>query len=695
MTEGGNPSAAAVHGPVSGRYEGAAVAAPASRLELRIDVDVRYSADSPVLNRVSGDLFQQAAGSPGTSNYLESWIVDAPVVSWAEDKAVITGTVRYWHRSSNPATEVRITVPWTSGVVGPATVEFITGGTASVTYVCDYRSDDFREVLLELDYAASVNVDPHVPSYDTYSHPTRPVDISRRTLTIESAYREAGIGVTINPDRSVIDDSAAGFARWSPAELHDAMETAFSRFHSAWPSWNLWGLQAGTFDSPGVGGVMFDAASGFGGAGRAPDRQGFAVFRKHSWFDDLVNVPQNQAQAQAMRQFLYTWVHEAGHAFNFLHSWDKSRPNALSWMNYDWKYDQLNGADKFWANFRFRFDDPELVHARHGDRAAVIMGGDPWASGGHLESPAGRTAAAGPDQPLELLLRAQPFFSFMEPVEIEFRLRNRLGVPQQIDSRLDPKYGTTTVFVLQPDGRTVQFDSVMCLYGLPELRELAPATDGVPGTDRYSELVPLTFGRRGFVFDQPGQYQLRAVYSSATGQAVSNTLVLRIGQPADPDQDRFAAEFFSREVGLALSFGGSMSPFLASGMDVLTEAADRFAAQPLGAKVATTVARSVGRDFFGREITADADRMVRRHRADPAAALAVTEPGLQQLRDSTAPSANLSYNNLVTLRADLHVRNGDPELARQELTTLAEDLGDRGVNTNVLQNIQDKADAVG
>ncbi|UGT45346.1 hypothetical protein LTV02_19010 [Nocardia yamanashiensis] len=685
---------AAVGAAVSGRYQGAGTGgAQQSVLELRIDVDVRYSLDSPVLNRVSGDFFQQPADAAGTSNYLESWIVDAPVVSWADERVTITGAVRYWHRSSNPATQVRITVPRTGGVVGPATVEFGTGGTVSATYVCDFRSDSFREVLLELDYAASVNVEPHVPSYDTHSHPNRPADISRRTLTIESAYREAGAAVTINPDRTVIDDSASGFARWSPAELHDAMETAFSRFPSAWPSWNLWGLQAGTFDSASVGGVMFDAAAGFGGAGRSPDRQGFAVFRKHSWFADLVTAPQNQAQAQAMRQFLYTWVHEAGHAFNFLHSWDKSRPNALSWMNYDWKYDQLNGADKFWANFRFRFDDQELVHLRHGDRAAVIMGGDPWASGGHLESPSWRTAEAGPEQPLELLLRAQPYFAYMEPVEIEFRLRNQLPEPQTVDARLDPQYGATTVFVLRPDGSTVQFDSVMCLYGDPEPVQLAPA-GGEPGPDRYSELVPLTFGRRGFVFDQPGQYQVRAVYASATQQAVSNTLVVRIGQPATPELDRFATEFFSREVGLALSFGGSMSTHLATGMAVLTEAADRFAAEPLGAKLATTVARSVGRDFFGRELTPEVDRMVRRHRADPAAALAITEPGLRQLRAAGTPAANLPYNNLVALRADLHIRNGDPELARQELTTLAEDLGERGVNTNVLEDIQARAEAV-
>jgi hypothetical protein len=131
------------------------------------------------------------------------------------------------------------------------------------------------------------------------------------------------------------------------------METHFSKFNGTWPNWEMWGLLAGTYDTPSVGGIMFDAAAAFGTVAGPYDRQGFAVFRNH------------------------------GHAFNFLHSWDKNRPDALSWMNYDWKYDGRHGSDTFWKSFRMRFDDEELLHLRHGDRPAVMMGGDPWATGGH------------------------------------------------------------------------------------------------------------------------------------------------------------------------------------------------------------------------------------------------------------------------------------------------------------------------
>ncbi len=105
----------------------------------------------------------------------------------------------------------------------------------------------------------------------------------------------------------------------------------------------MWGLLAGRFTSSGTGGIMFD----YSGAQEPPQRQGFAVFRDHSWFNNLVVNPSSQTEHEAMRKFLYTWVHEAGHAFNYLHSWDKSRPDSLSWVNYDWRYDNRNGANEY------------------------------------------------------------------------------------------------------------------------------------------------------------------------------------------------------------------------------------------------------------------------------------------------------------------------------------------------------------
>lgn len=688
---------------ISGRYSGfqggSDVVLLRNRLDLRVDVDVRHNSNSPVLNRISGDHFRRGLvfvpGGPlrFAETYVESWIVDNPVVQWQRCRAIITGTVRYY-RGIHPATSVRIVVPWSWGAIGDATVTFTTAGASGTPYTCAYRGDAFRSLELEVDYAASVDVAPETPAYDTTWHANRPADTPARTLSIAEAYRETGVEITMSGGRNQIDDSAPGFNSWSPAELHDAMESAYSRYGSAWPDWRMWGLQAGCFDNAGVGGIMFDAAAAYGGAGRAPERQGFAVFRNHSWFTNLVaGTPANQDQAWAMRHYLYTWVHEAGHAFNLLHSWDKGRAGSLSWMNYDWKYDALNGANQFWANFRFRFDDEELIHIRHGDRAAVVMGGDPWASGGHLESPAAAYLEPGPGHPVELLVRGKRFFEFLEPVEVELRLRNLSAAPATIDARLDPRYGNTTVVVGKPDGTTVQFSSVLCLLGDAQARTLAPAPLGDPvGADRYSEKISLSYGSGGFLFEQPGAYRIRAVYSAGDVFAVSPAALIRVGHPLSRQEDRFAGEFFTPQVGLTMALGGSMSEHLSAGLDTLREAADRLGDRAVGAKSAQVVAASVGDDFYRRTETPHGDAMVKAHEADLEEALTLTAPARDALHSGGDKASNLTYRELVEFRADLHAAHGDPEQAAMELTTLGDDLATRGANPDVVADVKAHAE---
>lgn len=677
---------------VSGRYSGTQGGAIlfGNMLDLRIDIDQRHNANSPVMNRVSADLYaRRIGGAPfhiPVTTYLETWIVDAPLVSWSRCSVEITGTVRYW-QGTHPTTSVRILVPWANGVVGPAQVTLIPSGGTPTTYSCSFRSDCFRDVTLETDYCHSVNNLPQFPTYDTHWHNTRPANVSQNVLTIEEAYREAGVCVTINPAHTDIDDSAAGFTTWSPAELHDAMEVAFSKFPVTWPSWNLWGLLAGTFEKATVGGVMFDAGTAHGGAGEAPERQGFAVFRNHSWFANLsAGTPANQDQAWSVRHFLYTWVHEAGHAFNLLHSWDKSRPDALSWMNYDWRYDARNGVDSFWSAFRFRFDDEELIHIRHGDRSSVIMGGDPWASGAHFEAPVGAMTHTGPGGLAELLLRSKGYFDFMEPVEIELRVRNTSPEPMEIDARLSPEFGNTVLYVRDPGGQVTLFNPVMCLYGNPDPVTLEPlAADGSnEGRDRYSATVTVTYGTRGFVFNRPGEYLVRAIYTGADLLLTSNTLRVSVGRPMDRSEDRFAYDFFTPEVGLTLVVNGSQSPFLAAGMDRLREAAERFNDREVGARAAYTVAQSIGNDFYRQHDAV----LVKSHEADPAEALALTDTALGFYREQGGKEQNLEYNRLVQLRAELHAEAGAVPAAREELESLSSDLSDRGVNKPVLDSIR-------
>ena len=700
---------------ISGQYEGE-MTSPTNGLgflDLRIDVDRRYP-NSPVLKKVSGDFYQlNKIRVPGSSPkvtrvYRESWIVNQPVVKTVDNKIQITGKVTFY-KGIHPANTLKITMATPrAGVTPTCLVSFTRPGGQTVVYNCTKQSDSFRTLNLEIDVCKSVNTPPLIPECNTDDHPIKPAGLPARVLTIEESYREAGVTVNIRPNISVVDDSDPAFETWSDAELHNAMETYFSQIGGApWPKWEMWGLLAGTYEDDSMGGVMFDSAAGAfdGPTSKAPERQGFAVFRNHEWFSDLVQgKPSSPEQAAAMRQFLYTWVHEAGHAFNFLHSWDKNRPDALSWMNYDWRYDnQSTDGSTFWSKFMFRFDDDELVHLRHGNRSAVIMGGDPWGSGGNLEAPPGAEHLAAPpgamasiegEQPIELLIRSKEYFEFMEPVAIELRLRNLLSeLPLTLDSRLNPEYGGVVIYIRRPDGRIVEYTPVMCKLAQSRSKQLLPlAPDEQPGPDRYSEEVLISYGRYGFYFDHPGEYYVRALYQGGGDLLIpSNVHRLRVGIPPTRDLDRTAQDFFSYQVGMNLYLEGSRSPHLEKGFDLLREMSEKHKNSLLGAKLSMTVANSLAQPFFHLKGTEKEEelKLKQTHKAEPDEALKLTEAAIGVFQKADEKALNLSYRQLVSQRVDCHVALGKSKQAVKELDQLQKHLRSKGANAPVLDQIDD------
>lgn len=682
--------------PVSGRYEGSRQSSTmvVSILELRVDVDPR-SPDSPVLNKLSGDFFRQnflptgpLPPSTPARVYVESWIVEDPSAVWSDCRVTLVGEVKFYNRDQ-PATTIQVSIPWSQGTgIGPAEVTFTSVGGTPMTYSCALRSSDFREISFELDVCKSVNIEPLLPRYHAHWHHERPADLLDRELNMESAYADAGIRISMVGERTVIDDTAAAFHSWTSAELHDAMETHYSGYSGTWPAWRMWGLLAGLFEESSVGGVMFDAASINGGAGRAPERQGFAVFRRHSWFDYLKEgIPSDQREARAMRQYLYTFVHEAGHAFNFLHSWDKNRPDSLSWMNYDWRYDQANGSNAFWRGFRFRFDDDEVIHLRHGDRRSVIMGGDAWGAGEHLESPHLAYAQAEGFGPLELLLRAKPYFEFMEPVQIEARVRNRGESPIYIDPRLSPEYGAVVYFIQKIGAPVRGYHPLLCYLAQPNFHKLEGKHAQESGADRHSEAVSLTFGEGGFSFSEPGEYLIRAAYQSR-GEILepSNTLKIRIGFPKHVDDEKKACDFFSSEVGLNLYLNGSKSPFLRRGMDVIEEVQQQAGESELGIQLASVIAAQESRPFHRIE----KGSLRQTHTEDPERSLTLTEPAVAKLEKSTQKSDNLLHRRITELRVGDWKKLDEPARAKAEREKLLEALQKRDANPVVLQELASK-----
>lgn len=679
-------------GPVSGRYLGEMISPrPGTHeLDLRVDIDVR-DADSPVMDKVSGDVYRVYSFTWGGRVYRwrvfqHSWIVQSPHVRWSRCDVVITGTVHFWTGAEPPA-RLELVIGWGSfKPAGPARARLARTGSVQ-EYECARRSDHFRDVTLEVDVTRSVDTTPTLPRYDSHAHPARPAGLRRRDLSVERCYEEAGIDLAVRPQSTVIDDSDPQFNTWSPAELHDAMETHFSQHPGGWPKWQLWGLLCGSYQRATTAGVMFDARAAVGGAGEAPERQGFAVFRHHPWFDTLPDgEPASADEAWALRQFLYTWVHEAGHAFNFLHSWDKGRPSSLSWMNYPHR------VAGFWSRFELRFDDEELIHIRHGDRPSVIFGGDAWASGGHFEADARMGVAEG-DAPLELIVRSKPAFAFMEEVRVELRLRNLVpGVEIPIDERLHPRFGAVAVYVMRPDGRIVEYHPVFCEVGDPKLRALLPAGTG-HGLDRFSREVSLDFGASGHLFATPGEYRIRAVYRGDGSVLIPSPLhTLRVGVPRSPEEDALACDYFSFDAGFCMALGGSRSAHLRSGRESLERVAAGSADPIVRARVETALAEGLSRPFFAVE--PDRRKLIKSADANPAAALQLTEDAVKSIRESGDPGLNLAYHDLVRRRVPLLAACEQGDQARRECETLRADLERRGVKRRVLDEIEALAASV-
>ena len=687
-----------VANPVSGRYEGEAISPVRGRyeLDLRVDIDPNY-ANSPVTNRVSADLyrtysFRWFGKTFSWKVYRESWIVDEPLVEWQRSRVEISGEVRYW-KGTHPLTTLAVSIPWGSvKAAGPATVTISSDAEQTWVFECARKSDAFREITLEVDICNSVNSEPVLPSYDTHLHTHRPSGLSQRVLDIREAYLEAGIDLTINPNHTLIDDSHSDFDTWSPDELHDAMEQHFSQYSGNEPKWHMWCILAGTFDSAGVGGIMFDAKSIYGGAGEAPDRQGCAVFRNHHWFRNLVPNPTTQAQAAAMRKLLYTYVHEIGHAFNFLHSWDKGKPDALSWMNYDWKYDNRNGSSEFWKNFEFRFDDDELIHLRHGDRASVIMGGDDWASGGHLEMTSDVFADAEGQLPVELLVRSPGHFDFMQPVNLEFRLRNLSDLELEVDTRLNPEFGGVVIYIRKPNGKTVQYVPILCKVAEAETTVLKPLQKDQKnkGEDRRSENVFVSFGVDGYYFDDPGEYLIKAVYHGGGDILIpSKVHRLRIGRPFAREEERIAQDYFNYSTGMTLYLNGSSSPYLDSGMNTLQEIVERLPESKLAAQTKLTLAKNLQRNFY--RIEDKKKELTLYRRADPKSVISLTDDALERHQTDEETLTNLSYHEVRRLRADTLAAAGDISKAKLELNQTINYLKEKGVNQPVLKEIEDYA----
>jgi hypothetical protein len=547
-------------------------------------------------------------------------------------------------------------------------------------YTLERVSTTFRELEIEIDTEQGA-VDGQ--TYQSHTHPDRPAGLVSEQLTIEKVFGRAGVGLTRSPSGNVIATSTAGSdSLWSVAELHDAMQSHWSRFANT-PQWKMWVFMAGRATSPTLGGIMFDGDIDEPGG---VDRQGTAIFTQCEFFHGAAGdypIANPPAAAAASRELFFDVIHEMGHAFNLAHSFQKTAvfdpgnstwpapvwmpvvqdPQSLSFMNYP---DEASpgsglGAKWFYDRFAFRFDDNELLFLRHAPERFVQMGNAAW-----FENH-GRVPADALDPRLGLTLRTRtPSLHWGTPLRAELKLTNNTDMPVVVDPVLDPAAEATKIAIIDPAGERRPFLPFTVERQFRQPRTL------LPGESIYAPIM-LAVGKLGVPFKQAGLHTVQATYRNLDGTAAVAAMYVNVLAPT-AEESMAAAVLHTAQATRVLTVGGTRDDEVNAQFD--------WAVEKLGpdhpASIAIRVAEALplAQDF---KYLAGDESAVQLLPAEPDAAardLAVVAEQPEQAADALG---HITYGRVMQTYTDCAVRSGDRKAAADAQRSVVELFTSRGV----------------
>jgi hypothetical protein len=641
--------------------------------ELRLDVDGRYPqmlASGTVPISPVQRLHWIASVHPSGPNSYSGGI-------WYKDPAV----------SPFAYTNVEIKVSATPvPAVRKAKVLFTGPGLRPRIRVFRFRSPYFHKVEFEFDSESPI---APVTTINTCAHPNHPATLPCETLSVKKVFQRSGFDVAITPAVSTLPSPAGG--TWSDMEMHDAMIVYWSRFANV-AQWSMWTFFADQHEmGHGLGGIMFDDIG-------PNHRQGTSVFYNSFIADPPPGDPNPAAYIE--RNKFWTAVHEMGHAFNLAHSWQKSlgapygtpwiplsdEPEARSFMNYP--YGVTGGQAAFFADFEFRFSDPELLFMRHSPARFVQMGDAAWFD--HHGFRQARVQAA-PALSLDVRInRAKPVFEFLEPVVIELKLKNESTVPQMVNENVLTTLDGITIAVKRQGSPARQYIpfAQYCMQNAPKILQ--------PGEAIYGS-VYVTAGLNGIDVAEPGRYVLQAALHQADGDIVSKPLMLRIAPPRGYEEELIAQDFFSDEVSRVLAFDGSR--VLNDANRTLREVVDRLGDRRVAKHARLPLALAMAERRRVLSVTGKIEQTLKPASAvggaitleagQPDEAQAELRTALLTNADVAAESlSHVDYKYYVDELTTLLERSGEIDQAADAQDTMYKILAARNVLPRVLQEIE-------
>jgi len=674
-------TAALFGGPVSGLYATLGLFTTQTE-ELRLDVDGNYP--------------QMTASGVVPISALQRihWI--AQLVSTAPNR--FTGGIWFKDPAVSGFAYTAVTIEATPSfipVLRFAKVTFSGMGLPDRVRIFKFKSSSFHKVQFEFD--AEAGIVPEITTL-TCAHPNHPSTIPCETLGIEEVYRRAGFDVRRSGDSIVPIAESGGDTVWSDAEMHDAMQTYWSRFANI-PQWSLWTFFARQHESgTGLGGIMFDDIG-------TNHRQGTALFYDSFISEAPVGDPNPGAFINRMR--FWTAVHEMGHAFNLAHSWQKSigapwgstwiplldEPEARSYMNYP--YFVSGGTTAFFNTFEYRFSDPELLFMRHAPERYVQMGNEAWFSHHGFED-----AHLHPEPKLKLELRfnrAKPVFEFLEPVVGELKLSNISAEPQMVDENTLRTLERITILIKRERGQTRRYQAYSHLCVQPKNRVLMPK-------EAMYESVFLSAGTNGLDLAEPGYYILQAALHTEAGNILSQPLRIRVAPPRNYEEEYAAQDVISDDVGRVLAFDGSR--VLTGAVNTLREATEKLPGRRLTAHARIALAMPLtkaGRKLYIAESASAvptsagvAGSKFQTVGSDIDQALRYLGPAvLENCAESAETLGHVDYKYYVDYVSNAVAKAGNVPQAAAMQDLLYETLSARNVKASVLKDIKERRNLYG
>lgn len=665
---------------VSGRYSYRPGMDPASPAGVPLEVVVRVDVDGPeALGYLSVAVSRQFPSV--TAHGVARVIADRA----SQRERVLEATLEYQDGDPNllPGRRLEFEASGLRRKGQPVFTLTFTDRPGLGSYPLFFQSRQFDPMEFEVDRVE--NAGAVVTRYHTAAHPNRPADLPEETLTLAGVYEQAGFRVSLSEHSGTIPLVEAGAdGSWSDSEMHNAMITYWSRFADR-PQWALWVLYASLHDQgEALGGVMFDDIG-------EHHRQGTAIFTGSF----ISNPPPGDPAPQAWQDRMQFWtaIHEMGHAFNLAHSWQKAlatplgdpwmplmnQPEARSFMNYP--FNVTGGEQAFFADFRFRFTDDELLFMRHAPRRFVQMGHSDWFENHGFRQP------PAVDEQGQWRLQLRPnrevnAYEFLEPVMMELKLTNTGTESRSIDPEILSCANGVSLFVQREGAPPRRWRAMTTRCYRPEELELGSG-ESVYGAHNISCTSD------GWLIDEPGFYKVQAALELDGAIQVSNILRLYVAPPARPEENRLAPDYFTEDVARTLVFHGA--PALPKAMTVLHALAARCPQNPAALHAAVSLSTPDLCDYKMLDTSGEQRLRLRCHRGKVSDVAPLLEDALLASAGRAADTlGHVGYFGALERLADALHRQGDSKGERRVVSAALNTMKQRSVLASVIRRTEDR-----